>query len=81
MKPPGPFLWISIIFGKKRKMFKTLRMHTYDSTFERARSHEFGMVIGYIQFHILRRFLTIRTQNVFKKTIIDQKHDFHGQFL
>ena len=56
-------------------------MNTYDSTFEGARSHEFGMVFGYFQFHVFRRFHNFVDQKVFKKAIINQKHDFHGQFL
>ena len=30
-------------------------MNTYDSTFERAHSHEFRMVFGYFHFHVFRR--------------------------
>ena len=36
--------------------FTQIARDIYDSTFERARSHEFGMVFEYFQFHVFRRF-------------------------
>ena len=58
-------------------------VHVIDSALERARPREFGVVFGYFQFHAFRRanFVDLNDQKVFKKTIINQKHDFHGQFL
>ena len=58
-------------------------MNTYDSTFERAHSHIMSSewyldIFNFTYFDVNDGLCD---QKVFKKTIINQKHDYHGQFL
>ena len=81
MKPPGPFCGFLIFLVKKGKWVK---LYVWIHTIARSKEHvpmssEWYLdIFNSTYFDVFMNFVD---QKVFKKTIINQKHDFHGQDL
>ena len=77
----APFCGFLIIFCKKGKCFK---LYVWIHTIARSKEHIHMSSEWYLDIFIFTYFDVydgLFDQNVFKKTIINQKHDYHGQFL